>query len=79
MAVQKPGTTVLLHPFNGIFSGTMWVSWHQKRKPFWILVNPEMMGWQWHQLDRSSAFGRTSIVSYHVLSVFADYQKNSYS
>jgi len=24
---------------------------HQKGKPFWILLEPEMMGWQWHQLD----------------------------
>jgi len=36
---------VLLHPFNGLFSITAWVSRHQKGEPFWI------MGWQWHQLD----------------------------
>jgi len=24
---------------------------HQKGKPFWILLEQEMMGWQWHQLD----------------------------
>jgi len=30
---------------------TTWVSWHQKGKPFWILLEQEMMGWQWHQLD----------------------------
>jgi len=23
----------------------------RKLKPFWILTNQEMMGWQWHQLD----------------------------
>jgi len=28
-----------------------WVSRHQKGKPFWILLEQEMMGWQWHQLD----------------------------
>jgi len=28
-----------------------WVSRHQKRKPFWILLEQEMMGWHWHQLD----------------------------
>jgi len=33
------------------FSRTTWVSWHQKGKPFWILLEQEMMGWQWHQLD----------------------------
>jgi len=42
---------LLLHPFNGIFSRRTWVSQHQKGKPFWILLEPEMMGWQWHQLD----------------------------
>jgi len=30
---------------------TTWVSWQQKGKSFWILVEQEMMGWQWHQLD----------------------------
>jgi len=28
-----------------------WVRWYQKGKPFWILLEQEMMGWQWHQLD----------------------------
>jgi len=41
----------LLHPFNGLFSTTTWVSRHQKGKPLWILLEQEMMGWQWHQLD----------------------------
>jgi len=27
------------------------VTRHQKHKPFWILLEQEMMGWQWHQLD----------------------------
>jgi len=27
------------------------VSRHQKGKPFWILLEQEMIGWQWHQLD----------------------------
>jgi len=44
-------TTTLLHPFNGLFSRTTWLSWHQKGKPFWTLLKQEMMGWQWHQLD----------------------------
>ena len=39
-----------VHPFNGPFSRTTWVSRHQKGKPFWILMKQEMMGWQWHQL-----------------------------
>jgi len=24
---------------------------HHKGKPFWLLLELEMMGWQWHQLD----------------------------
>jgi len=37
------------HPFNGLFSRTTWVSQHQKgKKPLWILMKQEMMGWQWH-------------------------------
>jgi len=42
---------LLLHPFNGLFSRTTWVSRHQKGKPFWISMEQEMMGWQWYQLD----------------------------
>jgi len=30
---------------------TPWVSRHQKGKPFWILLEQVMIGWQWHQLD----------------------------
>ena len=26
------------HPFNGLFSRTTWVIWHQKGKPFWVLM-----------------------------------------
>jgi len=42
---------LLLHPFNSRFSRTTWVSQHQKGKPFWVLLEQEMTGWQWHQLD----------------------------
>jgi len=48
--IIKP-QVLLLYPFNGLFSKTAWVSWHQKGKPFWILLEQEMMGWQWHQQD----------------------------
>jgi len=41
----------VLHPFNGLFSRTTWVSRHQKDKFFWILMKQEMMGWQCRQLD----------------------------
>jgi len=33
------------------FSRTTWVSRHQKGKPFWILLEQEMMEWQRHHLD----------------------------
>jgi len=36
-------TTSLLHPFNGLFSRTTWVSRHQKVKPFWILLQQEIV------------------------------------
>jgi len=39
------------HPFNCLFSRTTWVSRHQIGKPCWFLLEQEMMGWQWHQLD----------------------------
>jgi len=32
--------------FNGLSSTTTCVSWHQKGKPFWVLLEQEMMGWQ---------------------------------
>jgi len=41
---------LLLHPFHGLFSRTTWVR-HQKGKPFWILLEQQMMRKQWHQLD----------------------------
>ena len=40
-----------LYLFNSLFSWTIWVSWHQKGRPFWILLKQEMMEWQWHRLD----------------------------
>jgi len=39
------------HPFNSFSCRTAWVSWHQKGKPFRTLLEQEMVGWQWHQLD----------------------------
>jgi len=38
-------------PFNDLLPRTTWVSRHQKGKPFWILIKPEKMEWQRHQLD----------------------------
>jgi len=42
---------LLLHLFNGLFSRTTWVSLHPKGKPFWVLLEQEMTGLQWHQPD----------------------------
>jgi len=36
---------------TAFYSRTTWVSWYQKGKPFWILLEQEMMGCQWHQLE----------------------------
>jgi len=47
----KCNMLLLVHLFNGLFSRTTWVSQHQTGKPFWFLLEQEMMGWQWHQLD----------------------------
>jgi len=55
---------VVLQPFNGLFSRTTWVSWHQKGKPFWILMKQEMMGWQCHQLDHMQIIC-TMLVPHH--------------
>jgi len=64
--------TLLLYPFNGLFSRTTWVSWHQKGKQFWILLEQEMMGWQWHQLDHMQIMP----VSHH--SVFLQSERPSW-
>jgi len=42
---------LLLRLFNGLFSRTTWVRWHQKGKQSWISMKKETVGWQWHQLD----------------------------
>jgi len=59
---------LLLHPFNGLFSRTTWVSRHQKGKPLWILMKQEMMGWQWHQLNHMQIIC-TSFQTYNYLSI----------
>ena len=67
-------TLLLLRPFSGLFSRTTWVSRHQKGKPFWILLEQEMIGWQWHQLDhmqiictllQTHNYASTSPLSFH--------------
>ena len=36
-------TYIHTYTFNGLFSTTTWISWHQKGKPFWILLKQEML------------------------------------
>ena len=38
------------HHFNGPFSGTTWVSWHQKGKINLDFIEARDSEWQWHQL-----------------------------
>jgi len=45
---------LLLHPFNGLFSKTIWNSRYQKGKTSLDLNEARdygVLGWQWHQLD----------------------------
>jgi len=47
---------LLLHPFNGHFSWTTWVSWLQKGKTSLDLNEARddgVLGMQWHQLDQT--------------------------
>jgi len=58
------------NPFNGFYPRTTWVRRQQKGQPFWILLEQEMMGWQWHQLDNmqiicTSLQTETTPVPYH--------------
>ena len=48
------GTTIVLHPFNDLFSRTTWVSRHQKGKTSLDLNEARgdgVLWWQWHRLD----------------------------
>jgi len=47
---QHEVTTTTTTSVKWPFSRTSWVSQQQKGKPFWILLEKEMMWWQWHQL-----------------------------
>jgi len=50
----KTTTSTALHPFNGLFSRTTWVSLYQKDKTSMVLNEARddgVFGWQWHQLD----------------------------
>ena len=51
----NPSQQLPLHPFNGLFSRTAWVSRYQKGKTVWMDLNEArydgVWGWQWYQLD----------------------------
>jgi len=44
--ITRP-VAIALHPFNGLFSRTTWVSRHQKGRTILDFNEAEMMGWQW--------------------------------
>jgi len=44
-------TTTTLHPCNGLFSRTVWVSRHQKGRTILYFNEVRDDGWQWHKLD----------------------------
>jgi len=50
VTISRPNTTLLLHPFNGFFQDKLGKP-APEGEGFWILLEQEMMGWQWHQLD----------------------------
>ena len=60
----------VLHPFNSLFSRTTWVSWHQK--PFWISLEQEMMGWQWHHLNHMQIICTSLQTDYHAGSSYVN-------
>jgi len=60
--------TTKLPLFNGVFPGQP-ESRNQKGKPFWILMEQEMMEWPWHYLDHANHLNHAP-VPHH--SVFTD-------
>jgi len=56
------------YPFNGLSFSTIWVSRHQKGKPFWILTKQEMIGWQRHRLDHMQTICTSFQTDNHVSS-----------
>ena len=55
---------LLLHPFNGLFSRTTWVSWYQKGKTSLDLNEAKedgVVGWQSHKLDHMQTICTLSV------------------
>jgi len=47
IAVTPETTVTTATSIYWLISRTTWVSQQRKGKPFWILLEQEMMGWQW--------------------------------
>jgi len=66
------------------FPRTSWISRYQKGKPFcWILLEQEMVWWQWRQLDhmqiictslQTDNHAITSLFSFYILDALHDTQ-----
>jgi len=75
-----------LHPFNGLFSRTTWVSRYQKGKTSMDLNKARddgVLGWQWHQLDHMQTIctslqtdnhTNTSLLNFYRLDALPDAQ-----
>jgi len=50
---QKTHTHTHTHPFNGLLSGTTWVSRYQKGKTNQDFTEARDSEWQWHQLGHT--------------------------
>jgi len=49
------------HIYNSTLNSVFYrTTWHQKDKPFWILMKQEMMGWHWHHLNLCKLFALCS-------------------
>jgi len=60
---------LLLHPFNGLFSRTTWVSQYQKGKTRLDLNEARddgVLGWQWHQLDHMQTICTSLQIDNHI-------------
>ena len=77
---------LLLHPFNGLFSRTTWVSRYQKGRTSLDLNEARddgVLGWKWHQLDHMQTIctslqtdnhTNTSSVNFYRLDALPDVQ-----
>jgi len=50
-----------------------WLSQHQNGKHFWSLINEEMIGWHWYQLDHMQIVF-TSLLADHIIIIFKFYR-----